>query len=150
MHTFDYGCSEWEKIGIKIRIKGNQMKNQVFREPWFAFSSWNWYYMHCWFFSRNVFWSIGKTNGKTIICIYLLIKFHSFFFRIVQPIFMGLLLQSLSEADSSEFDFYFYGGGIVLVSVLTIFSYNSYLFEYEHIAMRAKIGTCSLLYRKVR
>ena len=71
-----------------------------------------------------------------------------FFFRIAQPIFLGLLLQALSNG-SSESDCYFYGSGVVVVSVLVTFTYNLHYFKYDHIGMRARIGTCSLLYRKV-
>ena len=71
-------------------------------------------------------------------------------FRILQPIFLGQLIQYFEKGNTTKTETaYMLGLGIVLCSVSIMITENSYTFESTHIGIQMRIACCSLMFRKV-
>ena len=74
--------------------------------------------------------------------------------RIVQPIFLGLLLKNSFDSDpKNNIEFgqaYLYATGVIVPSLLAILVVHMSLYEYQTISLRLKAALCSLIHKKVR
>ena len=70
--------------------------------------------------------------------------------RIAQPLCLGMLLQYF-RADSTmpTWQAYLYATGVVLSSASYIFTIHPYYFGIQHVGMKLRIASCSLIYKKV-
>ncbi|XP_043284648.1 probable multidrug resistance-associated protein lethal(2)03659 [Venturia canescens] len=70
------------------------------------------------------------------------------FIRVLQPLFLGNLLQFYSGENPSSSDAYLYAGGIVLCSATVIFFRHPFMMAAIHMGMKVRVACCSLIYRK--
>ncbi|XP_049822547.1 probable multidrug resistance-associated protein lethal(2)03659 isoform X1 [Aethina tumida] len=70
--------------------------------------------------------------------------------RIVQPIFLGQLLNYYTpgQATISQNEAYLYAGGVVLCSLINILTSHPYMMGVLHMGMKVRVACCSLIYRK--
>lgn len=70
--------------------------------------------------------------------------------RIVQPVFLGMLVQYYTPGQSSvtKDEAYWYAGGVVLCSALNVFFVHPYMMAILHMGMKFRVACCSLIYRK--
>jgi hypothetical protein len=70
--------------------------------------------------------------------------------RMTQPIFLGGLIRYFSPGSSVDRDTaYLYAAGVVVCSLFNIFCKNPIWLALYHTCMKMRVGTCSLIYRKV-
>lgn len=70
-------------------------------------------------------------------------------FKITQPWFMGRLIQYFSpNSDMSIETAFLYVAAIVVCSIGTVVTRQSYMMAMLHIGMKMRIAVCSLVYRK--
>jgi hypothetical protein len=78
--------------------------------------------------------------------------FFTFVFlpRMTQPIFLGGLIRYFSPGSSVDRDTaYLYAAGVVVCSLFNIFCKSPIWLAVYHTGMKMRVGTCSLIYRKV-
>ncbi|CAK9828719.1 Probable multidrug resistance-associated protein lethal(2)03659 [Anthophora retusa] len=67
---------------------------------------------------------------------------------VLQPIFIGRMLQYFSSLTVTKDDAYLYAAGVILCSVLLIFVIHPYMMGILHMGMKMRIACCTLIYRK--
>ncbi|XP_054270037.1 probable multidrug resistance-associated protein lethal(2)03659 [Macrosteles quadrilineatus] len=72
-------------------------------------------------------------------------------FRVSQPLFLGKLIEYFTRDGGgtvSKDEAYFYAGGVVMCSALSVFIMHPYMLGIMHIGMKIRVACCSLIYRK--
>jgi ATP-binding cassette subfamily C (CFTR/MRP) protein 4 len=70
----------------------------------------------------------------------------------LQPQILGALIISFVDSSGSSVitsDAYLYAAGIVLCALINVIAKHSYLYFVSEIAMKLKIGSTGLVYKKV-
>jgi len=68
----------------------------------------------------------------------------------IQPIFLGGLIHYFSQGSGiNRNTAYLYAGGVIVCSLFNIFGKNPIWLAVFHTGMKMRVGTCSLIYRKV-
>jgi ABC-type multidrug transport system fused ATPase/permease subunit len=69
--------------------------------------------------------------------------------RLIQPILLGFLLGFFKPGSETRKEHaYFFAGGIVFLTMLSMLMFNHFTVEAFHIGMRVRAACCSLVYRK--
>ncbi|XP_054272885.1 probable multidrug resistance-associated protein lethal(2)03659 [Macrosteles quadrilineatus] len=71
--------------------------------------------------------------------------------RVSQPLFLGKMIEYFTQDGGgtvSKDEAYFYAGGVVMCSALSVFIMHPYMFSMMHIGMKMRVASCSLIYRK--
>lgn len=79
--------------------------------------------------------------------------FHTLykFTRIAQPLCLSQLITYFNDDTAIPIEeAYLYATGVVLCSVAITFNTHSMCFTSNHIGMRTRVATCSLIFRKVK
>ena len=71
-------------------------------------------------------------------------------FRMSQPLFIGKLMEyyTPNQTTVSKNTAYLYAGGIVGMSFLNVLMGHSYMLGLQHLGMKIRVASCSLIYRK--
>lgn len=102
------------------------------------------------------YFSILKKNSLFI--------FWILFFRTSQPLFLGRLIRYFTQQQIKNDEekvvstdnlitleqAYWYAGGVILCSTLSVIIMHPYMMGVFHIGMKIRVGCCSLIYRKVK
>ncbi|KDR20353.1 putative multidrug resistance-associated protein [Zootermopsis nevadensis] len=69
--------------------------------------------------------------------------------RLIQPILLGYLLGFFKPGSKTrEEDAYLFGGGIVVLTMISMLMFNHFVVGAFHVGMRVRAACCSLIYRK--
>ncbi|XP_043286728.1 probable multidrug resistance-associated protein lethal(2)03659 [Venturia canescens] len=89
-----------------------------------------------------------KVFGLKIILYGIALAIMEILLRVLQPLFLGRLLQYYSGENPSSLDAYLFAGGVVLCSAVNIFVMHPYMMAILHMGMKMRVACCSLIYRK--
>jgi hypothetical protein len=95
------------------------------------------------------FRAIIKVFGKSYFLLGIGVLLDECIIRVAQPIFLRLLIQSFSDQSISKELQYSYALGVCLTSLLHSLVIHPISFSFLYIGMKCRIGTSSLIYRKV-
>ncbi|XP_071552963.1 ATP-binding cassette sub-family C member 4-like isoform X4 [Panulirus ornatus] len=87
--------------------------------------------------------------GWEYACVGTLAAFEECVLRIGQPLCLGNLIRYFSgEEGYTNMDGWLYSTGLVMGSLLYIFSHHPFFWGTQHIGMQIRIGSCAMIYRK--
>nr|CAD7403867.1 unnamed protein product [Timema cristinae] len=93
--------------------------------------------------------AILKTFKWEMIAMGLLDSFKDIVPRLSQPVLLGLMLEYFKPGSNVPKEYaYYYAGGIVATTGLSMFLINQFQFNAFHIGMKLRVACCSLVYRK--
>ncbi|CAL7941040.1 unnamed protein product [Xylocopa violacea] len=89
-----------------------------------------------------------KCFGAQIMLYGIILAVLEITLRVLQPIFLGQLLQYYSTVAMTKNDAYLYATGVILCSALLIFVIHPYMMGILHMGMKMRVACCTLIYRK--
>jgi hypothetical protein len=69
--------------------------------------------------------------------------------RITQPMFLGGLIRYFSQKEMDHGTAYLYAAGVIVCSMFNVLINNHTWQNAFHTGMKMRVGSCSLIYRKV-
>ncbi|KAG0716160.1 Multidrug resistance-associated protein 4 [Chionoecetes opilio] len=93
--------------------------------------------------------ALVRCFGWQFAAVGLLAAFEECVLRIGQPLCLGYLIRYFNGEDGyTAVDGWLFSTGVVMGSLLYIFSHHPYFFGVQHGGMTLRISSCSLIYRK--
>ncbi|XP_043284650.1 probable multidrug resistance-associated protein lethal(2)03659 [Venturia canescens] len=89
-----------------------------------------------------------KVFGFKIMIYGIALAIMEILLRVLQPLFLGRLLQFYSGENPSATDAYLFAGGVIMCSAINIFVIHPYMMAILHMGMKMRVACCTLIYRK--
>ncbi|XP_063913515.1 probable multidrug resistance-associated protein lethal(2)03659 [Zophobas morio] len=91
-----------------------------------------------------------RVFGKECALYGFILALIEFVIKMSQPLFIGKLMEyyTPNQTTVSKNTAYLYAGGIVGMSFLNVLMGHSYMLGLQHLGMKIRVASCSLIYRK--
>ncbi|CAL4094228.1 unnamed protein product, partial [Meganyctiphanes norvegica] len=94
-------------------------------------------------------WALARSFGKSYMCVGLLAAIEECVLRIGQPLCLGGLIRYFNGMSGySDTLGWLFATGVLMGSVLYIFTHHPFFWGIQHCGMQIRIASCSLIYRK--
>ncbi|CAL8111050.1 unnamed protein product [Orchesella dallaii] len=90
-----------------------------------------------------------KLSWKAFIFVSMIYVVNQCLIMTCQPVFLRLLIVTFNEGEADNWKAYMYAGAVSLTAFLNTLTLHPGVFQIFHMAMKLRVATTTLIYRKV-